>query len=211
MKVILSRKGFDSKNGGMPSVIMPNGDMVSMPIPALHGQSYASLHYKGKRYSKLLKELRPAFRERNCHAERGESKAVWFDHGVLRPDSIIEKYAYKETRHTVFYRGIWQEMCLKESYEAVDFAKRMLSPRNFQDGKYDELVDQIEEIERQYAEGEIDRDEFVSNLQVVDDDSQDLIEDGDLSSEGFHDFQMYLGEILDRQGVEYAESGIVTP
>ena len=34
MKVILSRKGFDGSNGGMPSLIMPNGDMVSMPIPS---------------------------------------------------------------------------------------------------------------------------------------------------------------------------------
>jgi hypothetical protein len=32
MKVILSRKGFDGVNGGMPSPIMPNGDTVSMPI-----------------------------------------------------------------------------------------------------------------------------------------------------------------------------------
>ena len=34
MKVILSRKGFDSVNGKMPSAIMPNGDLVSMPIPS---------------------------------------------------------------------------------------------------------------------------------------------------------------------------------
>ncbi len=34
MKVILSRKGFDSANGGCPSPIFPSGTMVSMPIPA---------------------------------------------------------------------------------------------------------------------------------------------------------------------------------
>ncbi len=33
MKVILSRKGFDSENGGCPSPILPDGQMVSMPIP----------------------------------------------------------------------------------------------------------------------------------------------------------------------------------
>jgi len=33
MKVILSRKGFDSENGGFPSPILPNGQMISLPIP----------------------------------------------------------------------------------------------------------------------------------------------------------------------------------
>ncbi|MEI6746761.1 MAG: hypothetical protein WCL34_12435 [Methylococcaceae bacterium] len=33
MKIILSRKGFDASNGGMPSPIFPDGTMVSLPIP----------------------------------------------------------------------------------------------------------------------------------------------------------------------------------
>lgn len=33
MKIIISRKGFDSKNGGCPSPIFPDGSLVSMPIP----------------------------------------------------------------------------------------------------------------------------------------------------------------------------------
>jgi len=33
MKIILSRKGFDSGYGGVPSPIFPNGRMVSLPIP----------------------------------------------------------------------------------------------------------------------------------------------------------------------------------
>lgn len=33
MKIILSRKGFDSANGGMPSPIFPDGKMISLPIP----------------------------------------------------------------------------------------------------------------------------------------------------------------------------------
>ena len=33
MKIILSRKGFDSSNGGCPSPIMPDGTLLSMPIP----------------------------------------------------------------------------------------------------------------------------------------------------------------------------------
>jgi hypothetical protein len=33
MKLILSRKGFDSSTGGIPSPIFPDGRMVSLPIP----------------------------------------------------------------------------------------------------------------------------------------------------------------------------------
>ena len=32
-RVILSRKGFDSKYGGKPSPIFKNGDIFSLPIP----------------------------------------------------------------------------------------------------------------------------------------------------------------------------------
>lgn len=34
MKVILSRKGFDSGYGGMPSPILPDGRIISLPIPS---------------------------------------------------------------------------------------------------------------------------------------------------------------------------------
>ena len=34
MKVILSRKGFDSSYGGIPSPILPDGRLVSFPIPS---------------------------------------------------------------------------------------------------------------------------------------------------------------------------------
>lgn len=33
MKIILSRKGFDSSSGGCPSPIFPNGELLSLPIP----------------------------------------------------------------------------------------------------------------------------------------------------------------------------------
>lgn len=34
MKVILSRKGFDSEYGGYPSLILPTGEMITLPIPS---------------------------------------------------------------------------------------------------------------------------------------------------------------------------------
>jgi hypothetical protein len=33
MKIILSRKGFDSAHGGIPSPVFPKGEMLSFPIP----------------------------------------------------------------------------------------------------------------------------------------------------------------------------------
>lgn len=33
MKIILSRKGFDSSSGGVPSPILPDGRLISLPIP----------------------------------------------------------------------------------------------------------------------------------------------------------------------------------
>lgn len=34
MKVVLSRKGFDSSNGGIVSPIFEDGTMISFPIPS---------------------------------------------------------------------------------------------------------------------------------------------------------------------------------
>jgi hypothetical protein len=36
MKVVFSRKGFDSQYGGMPSPILPDGRLAPLPIPATH-------------------------------------------------------------------------------------------------------------------------------------------------------------------------------
>lgn len=42
MKIILSRKGFDSSNGGMPSPIFPDGNIISLPIPASNSPTRVS-------------------------------------------------------------------------------------------------------------------------------------------------------------------------
>ena len=34
LNVVLSRKGFDSASGGIPSPILPGGKLVPLPIPA---------------------------------------------------------------------------------------------------------------------------------------------------------------------------------
>ena len=58
MKVILSRKGFDSKNGGYPNPILPDGRMVSLPIPIKYEHiCYNNLRLRDTTYYSLMKRL----------------------------------------------------------------------------------------------------------------------------------------------------------
>lgn len=56
MKIILSRKGLDSANGGIPSPILPDGTLLSLPIPN-DVNSYKFYQYKGKNLSEIIREL----------------------------------------------------------------------------------------------------------------------------------------------------------
>ena len=58
MKLILSRKGFDSSAGGVPSPIFPNGRMVSLPIPDKHSAvTYADIFYDDGSLGSLVSDL----------------------------------------------------------------------------------------------------------------------------------------------------------
>lgn len=58
MKVILSRKGFDSTYGGYPSLILPNRQMVSLPIPSSKDNfAYSDLWYDGVTYMDYMKRI----------------------------------------------------------------------------------------------------------------------------------------------------------
>lgn len=72
MKVILSRKGFDSSYGGCPSPIFPDGTMLSMPIPSDIGNcSYDELVIGNeKSYAQIWQELAPNSKHsQNCHLD----------------------------------------------------------------------------------------------------------------------------------------------
>ncbi|MFC2036317.1 hypothetical protein ACFLUJ_09435 [Chloroflexota bacterium] len=64
MKVILSRKGFDSAAGGYPSPILPDGRLISLPIPSPHSYN-DSFHYsdlqldRNTTYYDLMHDLNP--------------------------------------------------------------------------------------------------------------------------------------------------------
>lgn len=69
MKVILSRKGFDSSNGGMANPIMPDGTMISMPIPSDDNDTFNDLYYNEETYMKIIRDLKPKFSYEHCHVD----------------------------------------------------------------------------------------------------------------------------------------------
>ena len=57
-RVILSRKGFDAANGGAPSPILPDGRIVSMPIPVWHGHViFGDVVVNGVQIGPLVEEI----------------------------------------------------------------------------------------------------------------------------------------------------------
>ena len=73
MKVILSRKGFDSSIGGHPSPVLPDGKMLTLPVPG----DWETLTYGdiiapgGKTYAEILEELNASakFKRKAVHLD----------------------------------------------------------------------------------------------------------------------------------------------
>lgn len=58
MKLVLSRKGFDSSAGGVPSPIFPDGRMVSLPIPDKSSSvTYGDISYEGGSLGDIVSDL----------------------------------------------------------------------------------------------------------------------------------------------------------
>lgn len=73
MKVVLSRKGMDSVSGGIPSPILPDGTLLSLPIPDDgSGLLYEEILYKGCSYKEFIHQLCPSFnfkKYNRCHLD----------------------------------------------------------------------------------------------------------------------------------------------
>jgi hypothetical protein len=57
LKIIFSRKGFDSGYGGVPSPILPDGSLVSFPIPSRFGRPLSELRFGNGTFSEIVSEL----------------------------------------------------------------------------------------------------------------------------------------------------------
>lgn len=71
MKLILSRKGFDGASGGYPSPIMPDGTLLSLPIPdAADLNRLSELMYDGQSYLDILNSIAPKYKMGDlCHLD----------------------------------------------------------------------------------------------------------------------------------------------
>ncbi|WP_027215232.1 hypothetical protein [Butyrivibrio fibrisolvens] len=69
MKIILSRKGFDSSIGGCPSPILPDGTLLSMPIPNDSDTSFRDIAWNGVNYADILNQICPNKRFNKCHVD----------------------------------------------------------------------------------------------------------------------------------------------
>ncbi len=86
MKIIISRKGFDAQNGKTASPIMPDGTMLSLPIPQFTDEdSFEDFNYNGKSYLEIWDDLKPNHDdEPYCHLDpdlrmdaKGETVEDW--------------------------------------------------------------------------------------------------------------------------------------
>jgi hypothetical protein len=79
MKIILSRKGFDSAFGGYPNPILPSGEMNSLPVPSDDVIRYSDLKIGESTYFSIMNDLRPKIKykgewlnlneDRRCHLD----------------------------------------------------------------------------------------------------------------------------------------------
>lgn len=73
MKVVLSRKGFDTENGGIPSIILPNKELLSFPIPSDSDSiKFTDLNHPiYGNYFEIINNLKPNQLKKNqtCHLD----------------------------------------------------------------------------------------------------------------------------------------------
>jgi hypothetical protein len=69
MRIVLSRKGFDSGSGGRPSPILENGELLSLPIPEANGTvAYEDLRHRGYDVGQMVRDLGPNV-STHCHLD----------------------------------------------------------------------------------------------------------------------------------------------
>jgi hypothetical protein len=69
MRLILSRKGFDSSAGGCPSPIFSDGSMIALPIPDKTSRiRYQDLNWRGRNLGDLVVKLTRGKKKRNYGA-----------------------------------------------------------------------------------------------------------------------------------------------
>ncbi len=126
MKVILSRKGFDSESGGYASPILPDGTLLSLPIPNTPDSArYCELKLtQGMTYYDLMRWLNK--KQYIRYKALGDTKSQWHNLELdtechLDPDiypSVIERH--KDWRPLFGQRGAAQTILDKHNIQKGD-------------------------------------------------------------------------------------------
>lgn len=88
MKIILSRKGFDSQYGRQASPILPDGTLLSLPIPSEDEITYDSILWAGQSYLDIIRSLKPRTHlneNSNCHLDPDLREITYHRESVWMP------------------------------------------------------------------------------------------------------------------------------
>lgn len=104
MKIILSRKGFDSQYGKIPSPILPDGTLLSLPIPSKTDieTKFSDIYYGDKSYYDLIRSLHPGTKITDryyCHLDPDLRAAAKTRPSEWRPAFGQEQAALKHLRN----------------------------------------------------------------------------------------------------------------
>ena len=92
MKIILSRKGFDSSYGGYPSPILPDNKLISLPIPSENKTKYSDLKIdENKSYFDLMKDLKPKIKYNNKKFKLTKDTKCHLDPDIRKNTLIRDK------------------------------------------------------------------------------------------------------------------------
>jgi hypothetical protein len=58
MRIIFSRKGYDSTAGGIPSPVFPDGTFCSLPIPSEQSPSLKDVRHQGRNLGSIVEQLK---------------------------------------------------------------------------------------------------------------------------------------------------------
>lgn len=137
MKVILSRKGFDSGYGGYPSIILPNKEMITLPIPSNKEEDYSYGELKTKDNQsiyEIMKSLNKnikgygmfTYNEELDLSKKGMTRTCWelpeFFKGVNM--TYHNKESWKERYFKSACRG--QEFVIEENKEVEKWAIHLI-------------------------------------------------------------------------------------
>lgn len=108
MKVILSRKGFDSGTGGYASPILPDGTLLSLPIPDSSTDiKYSDLNKNESSYYELMQSLKGEYLKDNGNKSSLSKNTSCH----LDPDLIYDVFAREKG-----WRGIFGQIDRAQSH-----------------------------------------------------------------------------------------------